>query len=219
MTGPHQGQPVFSAGTDLEEAQGVLVLIHGRGDNARGIMYLAGELSHEGLAYIAPQAADNSWYPYRFIVPLAQNEPHLSSALAVVDKVMAVVEEAGIPSDKVFLAGFSQGACLVLEYAARHPRRYGGVFGFSGGLIGPLDMVFDYAGRLENTPIFLGCSDVDSHIPRERVETTAEVLANMGGIVDMRLYPNMGHTINEEELNAAKAIIDKALADRPPNNG
>lgn len=210
--GPHQGQPVFAAGAPLEEASGALILIHGRGDNARGILYLAGELQHDGLAYIAPQAADNTWYPYRFIVPIEQNEPHLSSALAVVDRVMTVLHEAGIPPEKTFIAGFSQGACLAVEYAARHPRRYGGVFGFSGGLIGPLNMVFEYAGRLDATPVFLGCSDVDNHIPRERVETTAEVLSAMGAIVDVRLYQNMGHTINEDEIAAANAIIHKALA-------
>lgn len=122
-----------------------------------------------------------------------------------------MVSAAGIPHEKIFIAGFSQGACLAVEYVARHPRRYGGVFGFSGGLIGPLDMVFEYSGRLDATPVFLGCSDIDNHIPRERVETTAEVLAAMGGIVDMRLYQNMGHTINADEIAAANAIIGAAL--------
>jgi len=212
MHDPHAQQPILTIGAPLEEARGALILLHGRGDNARGILYLAGELAHDDLAYLAPQAANNSWYPHSFLKPIEENEPHLSSALHLVDQVVQIVEEAGIPTEKLFIGGFSQGACLTLEYVARYPRRYGGVFGFSGGLIGLPEMKFEYEGTLAQTPIFLGCSDNDPHIPAERVKLTAKVLEGMGATVDMRLYPNMGHTIVEDEIVAANAILRAALA-------
>jgi predicted esterase len=164
-------------------------------------------LEAPGIAYLAPQAANNTWYPYPFTQPIERNEPWLSSALARVGQMVALVEQAGIPADKTYLLGFSQGACLSLEYAARHARRYGGVFGLSGGLIGPDGTPRDYPGSMDNTPLFLGCSDVDFHIAKERVVESAEVFRRLGADVAVRLYPNMGHTINDDEIAFVRQIV------------
>jgi predicted esterase len=184
-----------------------MVLIHGRGDSAAGIMGLAQELPHPGFAFVAPQAAGGQWYPNRFIAPLASNEPGLSSGLQAVADALAQLEAAGVPPERTILLGFSQGACLALEYAARNARRYGGVAGLSGGLIGPDGTPRDYAGSLEGTPVLLGCSDVDFHIPLHRVHEAAEVLGRMGAQVDERIYPGMGHTVNTDEIAAVRAMM------------
>lgn len=197
------------AGEPLEQARAALVLLHGRGATAGSILALAGEIGRDGLAYLAPQAAGQSWYPYPFTAPLAANEPFLSSALALVESVVANVIGAGIPAERIALAGFSQGACLALEYAARHARRYGGVLAFSGGLIGPDDAPRDYAETLAGTPVFIGCGDRDAHIPLLRVQHSADVLARLGGAVTQRIYPGMGHTVNEDELSFARALLDE----------
>jgi len=160
-----------------------------------------------GYAYLAPQAADNTWYPNRFLAPLASNEPWLSSALTFVDDVLIQIVNAGIPPERTILLGFSQGACLALEYAARHARRYGGLVGLSGALIGPDDPPRDYAGSLAGTPVFLGCSDVDFHVPKERVHTAAGVLQRLGGDLTIRLYTNMDHTVNQDELDFVRSMM------------
>jgi phospholipase/carboxylesterase len=183
------------------------VLLHGRGATARDILATAGDLTRPGIALLAPQATGNSWYPLSFLAPLAGNEPFLLSALALVDATVARIGIAGVPAERILLLGFSQGACLALEYAARHARRYGGVVGWSGGLIGPDDTPRAYAGSLAGTPVFLGCSDVDPHIPRARVERSAEVLRRLGGGVTMRIYPQMAHTVNQDELDAAARMV------------
>ncbi len=208
----HQGQPVASAGQPLDQAQAALILLHGRGADAPSILLLAEELYHPAYAYLAPQAAHNTWYPYTFLAPMQQNEPWLSSALARVGEVVAMVEGAGVPAERIVLGGFSQGACLASEFMARHARRYGGLLAFSGGLIGPPGTPRAYAGSLEGTPVFLGCSDSDFHIPKERVEETAAVLKELGAQATMRLYPNMGHTINADELSQARGLLRAALA-------
>jgi phospholipase/carboxylesterase len=205
--GPHQGRPVLAAGVPLDQAQAAMILIHGRGATAESILDLAAEVDRPGFAYLAPQAAGNTWYPNSFLAPIPSNEPGLSSGLAVIDDLLAHLAEAGLPAERTILLGFSQGACLTLEYVARHARRYGGVAGLSGGLIGPDGTPRDYAGSLAGTPIFLGCSDVDFHIPKERVADTAAVLRRLGGDVTMRLYPNMGHTVNADELAAVRALM------------
>jgi predicted esterase len=205
--GYHSGQPVLLAGRPLGEAKAAMILLHGRGATAQSILLLAAELAHPDFVYLAPQAADNQWYPNRFMTPLAGNEPYLSAALAVVDGLVAHLGQAGIPPEKIVLAGFSQGACLALEYAGRHARRYGGVVGFSGGLIGPPGTVWDFSGSLSGTPVFLGCSDVDFHIPAARVEESAEVLRRLGGNVTLRLYPGMDHTIVEDELAFVRGMM------------
>ena len=184
-----------------------MVMIHGRGATAKSILSLADELAQPDFAYLAPQAAGNTWYPNRFLAPIASNEPYLSSALAMINEVLERLSEAGIPPEQAILLGFSQGACLALEFAARHARRYGGVAGLSGGLIGPDGTPRDYPGSLADTPVFLGCSDVDFHVPKERVLHSADVFRGLGGEVTARLYPNMGHTINQEELEAVRHMM------------
>src|SRR5574341_787674 len=204
---PHQGQPVLTAGEPLGHAQAAMVMLHGRGAEAASILELAAELEAPGFAYLAPQAAGNTWYPNRFLDPLPSNEPWLSSALTAVAEALAQVTKAGLPPERTLLLGFSQGACLTLEFVARNARRYGGVAGLSGGLIGPDGTPRDYAGSLDGTPIFLGCSDVDFHIPKERVHDTAAVLQRLGGGVTVRLYPNMDHTINQDEIEIVRGLM------------
>jgi predicted esterase len=207
--GVHQGQPVYTAGKALTEAKGALILVHGRGATAQSILALGNELAHPDLAYLAPQAAGNTWYPHSFLMPLAQNEPYLSSALQRIGEVVAQIEAAGIQTERIILGGFSQGACLASEFVARNARRYGGLLVFSGGLIGPPGTPRDYVGSLADTPIFLGCSDVDFHIPKERVMESAEVFRRLGAQVTAKLYPNLGHTIIEDELKYARQMVNE----------
>src|SRR5262249_51739330 len=206
VTGPHAGQPM-----PLAQARAVLVLVHGRGASAHDIVSVASEWARPGVALLAPQAANNSWYPQRFTASLDENEPWLSSALSVVGAALARVKVAGIPLEFVVLLGFSQGACLALEYAARNARRYGGLVGLSGGLIGPDGTPRDYPGSLASTPVFLGCSDVDPHIPVERVRESAAVFRQHGGEVELRLYPNMGHTISDDEVNYVRELVERLI--------
>lgn len=199
--GPHQGQQVLAAGTPIEQAKGAIVLIHGRGASAESILGLGAELNTEGWALIAPQAANFTWYPYSFLAPIRQNEPYLSSALSQIAAVLAHLAEAGIPAERTVLLGFSQGACLASEYAAQHARRYGAVVALSGGLIGPDGTPREYAGSMGGTPVFFGCSDIDPHIPVGRVHESAKVIEQIGGAVTKRIYPGMGHTVNQDELD------------------
>lgn len=198
---------VIATGESLEQAKAAMIMLHGRGASAEDILLIVPEIQHPGFAYLAPQASNNSWYPNSFLAPLQANEPYLSQSLSEVSNLVTHISEAGIPYERIFLLGFSQGACLALEYAARNARRYGGVAGLSGGLIGPDHLERDYQGSLEGTPIFLGCSDRDPHIPKHRVEHTAQVLGEMDASVSMRLYPYMGHTINEDELSKVRDMI------------
>ncbi len=210
--GPHQGQRIYTAGKPLAEAQAAMILVHGRGATAVSILELAYELHHPEFAYLAPQAADNTWYPYSFLAPMTQNELGLTSGLQVITDLISQVEDAGIPVEKIVLAGFSQGACLASEFVARNARRYGGLLAFSGGLIGPPGTPRDYDGSLAGTPVFLGCSDVDFHIPLERVEETAVTLANLGATVNKQIYPNMGHTIIQDEIDQASRMVQAVLS-------
>lgn len=209
----HDGRTLSFRGTPLRDARAAVLLLHGRGDSAQGILGLADALATEGVAFAAPQAEGNSWYPHSFLMPLERNEPYLSAALQAVQDALGELEAAGFAREKVVLMGFSQGACLATESAARYAQRYGGVVGFSGGLIGPDGAPRDYAGSLAGTPVFLACSDIDAHIPEARVHETAEVLERLGGSVDLRIYPGMGHTINSDELEAARAIVEAARGD------
>lgn len=203
--GLHQGQPVLHAGTSLGEAQAAVIMLHGRGATAEGILSLSAEFSRPSFAFLAPRAANNQWYPQRFMMPVATNEPYLSSALGLVDTLVNQVVAAGIPTRKIMLLGFSQGACLGLEYAARNPQRYGGVVGLSGGLIG--DVLPVYGGSMQGTPVFLGCSDQDFHIPSSRVVESSDVFRALGAEVTVRLYPNMGHTVNDAELSTVSQMM------------
>ena len=206
MIAPHKGMPVLEAGERLGQASAAMILVHGRGASAADIMTLAAELDHPGFAYLAPQAAGNTWYPNPFTAPLEANEPYLSSALDVVGSVLARVEES-IPAARVILLGFSQGACLTLEFAARHARRYAGVVGLSGGLIGPDGTPRDYPGDFASTPVFLGCSDVDPHIRADRVLKAGDVFTRMGARATIRLYPGMAHTVSQDEINSVREIV------------
>lgn len=204
---PHAQTPVIVAGEPFASAKAALVMVHGRGATAEDILSLADVLDVAGYALIAPQAAGFSWYPRSFLEPMERNEPWLSSALAKVGSVLAQVAEAGIPAERTVLLGFSQGACLSLEYVARNAKRYGGVAGLSGGLIGPEGTLRNYSGSLAGTPIFLGCSDIDPHVPAARVRESAAVLQGLGAQVTMRLYRGLGHTINRDEADAVNQIL------------
>ncbi|TMD89064.1 MAG: phospholipase [Chloroflexi bacterium] len=207
MAGPHQGQPVLESGESLDRARAAMILTHGRGASAADIMTIAAEVMFPGVAYLAPQAAGSTWYPNPFTAPLEANEPYLSSALEVLSMLLARVMQA-VPADRVVLLGFSQGACLALEFAARNARKYAGVVGLSGGLIGPDVTPRDYPGAFDGTPVFLGCSDVDPHIRKDRVAEAAQVLERMGAVTTMKLYPGMGHTVNEDEIEHVRAIVE-----------
>lgn len=204
------GERVVVSGEPMATARAAMILLHGRGATAEDIMTIATEVRRPGFAYLAPQAAGNAWYPNPFTAPLESNEPYLSAALAMVAGLLAQVE-ATVPAERVILLGFSQGACLTLEFAARNARRYGGVAGLSGGLIGPPGTPRDYPGDFASTPIFLGCSDVDPHIRRDRVEEAAEVTKRMGAEVTMRLYPGMAHTVSADEIEKVGEIVDSLL--------
>jgi predicted esterase len=208
---PHRGQRVATAGRPLDGAGAAMILVHGRGATAESILQLARELDRPDFAYLAPQAAGHTWYPHSFLAPIEENQPWLSSALGLLASAVERVLGAGIPVERLLLLGFSQGACLTLEFTARHARRYGGVAGLTGGLIGPDGTPRDYPGSLAATPVFLGASDPDPHVPRARVEETADVLAGMGARVTTRLYPGMPHTVNQDELDHVRAMMDAVL--------
>jgi predicted esterase len=213
---PHAKQPLHHAGPDAQQAPVTLIFLHGRGSAAQDVLRLYDALDVPTAAALAPQAAGNTWYPNSFLAPIESNQPFLDSALRRVDSIIARLLDRGIASDRIALIGFSQGACLAAEYAARHPRRYGAIIALTGGLIGPPGTVHDYPGSLDGTPIFLGTSDPDPHVPVARVEETADAFQRMGGQVELRRYPGMGHTINDDELAAARALISRARPRKPP---
>lgn len=204
---PHGRQPVLRAGRPAEEAAVALILVHGRGAAAADMLSLTPGLGASEAAVLAPQALGSSWYPHSFLAPLDRNEPGLSSGLALLAELVEGLEEQGIPAERTVLLGFSQGACLTLEFAARNPRRYGGVVGLTGGLIGPPGTPRDYTGLLEGTPAFLGAGDPDPHVPWWRVEESADVLRGMGATVTLRRYPGMAHTINQQELDRVRRLV------------
>ena len=208
---PHADAPLLHIGPKLEEAAGVIVMMHGRGASAESILSLYPELGLENLAALAPQAAGYSWYPQSFLAPLEMNQPYLDSALTKVETVVGDMLSRGIASSKIALLGFSQGACLTTEFVARHPRRYGAVMALTGGLIGPAGTPRDYVGALDQTPVFLGSSDPDPHVPFARVKETHQVLTQMGAKVDMRRYPGMPHSINEEEIEVCRQMLRDML--------
>jgi predicted esterase len=207
MSLPHLTQPVYSAGAKLDDASAAFILLHGRGATADDILSLSSYLDFPQVAYLAPQAEGYTWYPNRFIVPIEENEPYLSAALSRIDAIIKEVEAHQVPVEKIFIGGFSQGACLASEYVIRNPRRYGGLLVFSGGYIGPLEMQRQPSGDLHGMPAFLGCSDRDPHIPLQRVKETSVLLEAMGAKVTEKIYPNMGHTIIEDEIEQARQLI------------
>jgi predicted esterase len=204
---PHGGQPIMRRGARPADARVAVVLVHGRGDSAAGILGLTGEFDVDDIAWIAPQAAGQTWYPYSFLAPMKDNEPGLSSGLRLLSEIVDTLASERVPASRIVLMGFSQGACLTQEYAARHATAYHAIIGLSGGLIGPSGTPREYEGSFDGTPVFLGCSDVDPHIPVERVRESAEVFTRMGATVDMRIYPRMGHTVNADEIEAVNALL------------
>jgi len=214
MEDPHRNQPVLTSGRPLDSAKAAVILVHGRGGSAADIMGLAEELGHPEFAYLAPEAAGNSWYPRSFLSPIAQNQPWLDSALSFVGRVVEGVAGAGIPRDKLALVGFSQGACLAAEFVARNAARYGALIAFTGGLIGPPGTRFNYAGDLAGTPCFLGAGDPDAHVPWERVKESASVFSSLGGAVTLRRYPGLPHTINPDEIKQAKQLMSRLVAEK-----
>lgn len=206
---PHGGGVLLAAGRPPEEARLVVLLVHGRGGGARDILGLAGELRQDDAAFLAPEARGATWYPASFLAPAAVNEPWLSSGLLRLEEIAEDLERRGVPAERVVLLGFSQGACLALEFASRSDRRWGGVVAFSGGVIGPPGRAFEAAGDLRGTPVFLGCSDRDPHVPLSRVKETSAFLRRLGAEIDERIYPGMPHTINDDEIVAARLLLEK----------
>lgn len=208
-TGLHRNPNVLVTGGSIAESKAVMILLHGRGATAESILELAQYFTFDGVSYIAPQATGNVWYPYSFLVPLEQNEPWLSAALQRLTEVVDHVVATGVPENKIIVLGFSQGASLSLEWTARTARQVAGVFALSGGLIGPPGTPREYGGTFNDTAVFLGCSDVDFHIPKERVNESAEVFTRMKAQVTKRLYPNMDHTVNDDEIAAVSSFLRK----------
>ena len=207
VAGPHAGSVLSVVGKPLDQASTAVILIHGRGAGADDMLSLADELNVPDAVWLAPEAVGREWYPHRFLVPIEANQPWLDSALEVVGTCVEAASAAGIPDHRIFLIGFSQGACLALEWTARSGRKLGGVFGLSGGLIGSGEEVEAHSGNLDNMPVFLGCSDIDPHIPKERVEQSARVLTRLGADVTVRLYAGMGHSVNLNELEFIQSVI------------
>ncbi|MGE0445618.1 MAG: alpha/beta hydrolase [Vicinamibacterales bacterium] len=205
---PHGSQPVMQQGEPLGSAP-VLLMIHGRGAGPKNILDLVPRLARPGFTCLAPAAAGNTWYPYSFMAETAKNQPGLDSALDTLRRIVDDAIARGVPAERIVILGFSQGACLTSEFAARHARRYGGIIAFTGGLIGPPGTTWDYPGAFDGTPIFLGCSDVDHHVPKTRVDETEEVFTRMGAAVDKRIYPGMEHIVNDDEIAAAQKILEE----------
>lgn len=207
---PHANEPLSTAGPAIADATAVVVAIHGRGASPDDILTLRRAIERDDVAWLAPAAAGRTWYPHRFISDTASNQPFLDSALKRIASIVSQLTDQGITHEHIVLMGFSQGACLASEFVARHPRRWGGLAVLSGGLIGPPGTVWNAPGTLAGTPVFLGCSDVDQHIPKERVEESAEVLTAKGGDVVLRIYPGMGHQVNVDEVVHVRRVIDRA---------
>jgi len=208
LVDPHAATPVLAAGSPLAEAAAAVVLVHGRGASAEDILGFAGLLARPGVAFLAPQAADHSWYPQRFLAPLAVNEPWLSSALGKLATLRDGLAAAGIADDRIVWLGFSQGACLASEFVARHPRRWGGLVAAVGGRIGPQGMEFEDPGDLAGTPVYLGCGDPDPHIPWPRVEESAAAFARQNAEVTLRRYPGFPHSVHPEAVSFARRLLE-----------
>lgn len=204
---PHAGLPLLRLGAAPGEAEAAVLLVHGRGGSPEGIAEFTRLLNRPSTTWVAPAALQGSWYPYSFLASLDRNQPWLDSALGILDSTVAQLGEEGVPPDRVVLLGFSQGACLATEFTARHARRWGGLAALSGGLIGPPGSLFEYAGSLDGTPAFFGCGDPDPHIPRDRVEESGQVFASLGADVDVRIYEGLGHTVNNDEIEAVRTLL------------
>ena len=203
----HRDESLLQSGGPLSMAAGVMIVLHGRGGSAEDILPLGEALGGPQFAYLAPRAANYTWYPYSFLAPLEQNEPWLSAALNRVQSIVQLAIASGLSADRIVISGFSQGACLVTEFVARYPGRYGGLIAFTGGLIGPLDSDLTHFGDLANTPVFFGSGDPDPHVPWPRVQQSAEVLKQMGADVALHRYPGMAHSVTAEEIESARQHV------------
>ena len=212
LADPHAESAVLAAGAPLAEAHAAVVLVHGRGASAEDILGFAGPLTRPGVAFLAPQAADNSWYPQRFLAPLAVNEPWLGSALGKLATLRGVIVASGIPDQRIVWLGFSQGACLASEYVARNPRRWGGLVAAVGGRIGPQGSKFEDPGELARTPVYLGCGDPDPHIPWRRVEETADAFTRQNAEVTLRRYAGFPHSVHPEAVSFARHLLEELAA-------
>lgn len=210
-TNPHLGQPVLSLGAPFKDAQQVMILLHGRGASAESILSLAAEFDAPEIHFLAPQADQYRWYPYSFLSPLERNEPDLSNAIERVDTLVNRLVTSGKRLDQIILAGFSQGACLASEYVIRNPRRYAGLIVLSGGWIGPQTMQRSSDANLDGMPVFIGCSDVDQHIPLTRVEETASLFESMHADVRLSIYSGMEHTINADEISQINSLLKQVV--------
>jgi len=204
---PHAGQPIVRAGAPLATARAAVLMIHGRGAGPSNILELVPAIGHTGVAYVAPAAAGGTWYPESFMAPFERNEPGIHSGIAVIHSLLDELLAAGMSAERVMLLGFSQGACLACTAVQRRPQRYGGVVVLSGGLIGPPGTVWSGTGSFGSTPVFLGCSDLDAHVPESRVRESAAVFERMGAVVTTRIYPGMGHLVNDDEIAAARGLL------------
>ena len=208
---PHAGQPILRAGAAPDAARAAMIMIHGRNAGPANILDLVPVLDRPEFLYVAPAAAGGTWYPLSFMAPREKNEPGISSGLAVIESLVSDLMAVFAPQ-QIMLLGFSQGACLTSEFSIRHPRRYGGVMVLSGGLIGPPGTSWDtVTTSLDGTPVFLGCSDVDSHIPAERVLESDAVFRRLGAAVTRKLYPGMGHTVIGDEIEQVQRVMDAVL--------
>ena len=212
FSGPHQNQNIAQAGSSLKDAKAAMIMIHGRGASAESIVGLANEFSHNNeITFLAPQANGFTWYPYSFLAPTDKNQPGLNSGLQAIFDLVEKIKQEGITKENIFILGFSQGACLATEFVARHPDKYAGIIALSGGLIGEAVNSSNYLGDLKQTPVFLGCSDVDPHIPKERVDETEQVLKKLGAKVEKKIYPGMGHLVNEDEVSEIQKMLNSRL--------
>ena len=210
---PHGGQPLETRGKALGTGRAVLIMIHGRNATPGNILDLVPALHHPDVTYIAPAAGGGTWYPLSFLSPIAQNEPGVSSGIAVVHSLIDQAVARGVPTERIVLLGFSQGACLAATAAQRRPARYGGVIVCSGGLIGPGGTAWSEAGSFAQTPVLLECSDRDAHVPEERVRASASVFERMGAAVTTRIVPGMGHLVNEDEIAFTRDLLETLAAD------
>jgi phospholipase/carboxylesterase len=203
-------QPVQQAGKPLSAAGKVLIMVHGRGDSAKSFIGLSDELNApvDEFAFLAIQAIQNTWYPYSFLAPVNQNEPNLSLSLSGMSELLDDLMGLRFSSSQIYFLGFSQGACLTLEFCARHAKRYGGIIAFTGGLIGESLIRTNYKGNFEGTPIFIGASKHDPHVPESRIEESQVILESMGANVIKKIYPGSRHTINQDELMMASLILN-----------
>ncbi len=213
MAGLHRAENTLVAGAAAADAKAAAILVHGRGGTPESMLPLVDAFGHDDILYLAPRATGNTWYPNSFLAPIETNEPWLSSALQTIGALVARLDGEGFGAERIAIVGFSQGACLATEFAARNARRYGAIIALTGGLIGPPGTPRDYVGSLDGTPVFIGSSDVDPHVPLERVEETAEVLTRLGAKVDKRIYPGFGHSVNDDEVEAAREMLAGMVAE------